>query len=875
MLSNRLCQVENVLTRYRQQVSGKEIALTTVSAEEKERIKLQIADLKAEIQPFEKEYWEILSQQSGSIEISEQEAQVVVAEIVNQVGEIEVSSSTYPDEVLKLLREIRDKLNQPDKSAAAKLKGVISSIPPFVGISYEAELDTENFLRNHFPTFISLINRTIKKKTDDLSYSEHYFSNLSTSYNSKIEITNEFKNFLETTETKFAHRNRESISLNDLFVFPSLRVVKKSLEKIPLKISGEKLLEHDSRLLILGDEQSGKTTLAKKIFLDALSLGFLPLFVEGANIKNSRIEEQIVKLVSATYHFISAEEFIQRPNIICIVDDISGSTLNKKAKSKLIASLNSIFPRTILLAEESFGFAVPDFPELDDYNKLEILPFGNVHRAELIEKWVALELTEEVDEQQLWAKKDELRLHVDSLVHKNVVPAKPFHILMLLQSFETMTTQRLELTAYGHYYQYLIYQALERAHVKQTEIDTYINVLSELGGAILESPSESLDDSGLDAFFQKYSNNFLSVNQDKVINDLVKSFILQRSETGLKFYYRYLFYFFAAKKLADSLHRGEEAKKRIQHLVNTIHLEKASNIVLFLTHHSKDPWILNEILYSVMDIFSNEAEVTLEADSLSFLQDFVKEIPDLVLENRDARQERLENDRQKDIIDQHEDQNIPIDENKDVEEFMVKVNKVFRAIEVCGQILRNRLGSLERNLLELIYEESLFVSLRFLSVFIRFSEYVREESIRRIKNSLERNPNLPNSTIIREIESFYLGINYTVILAMLYKISFSLGSAKGRDIYIKVTESKGRPSLYLIQQIIELQFEKKLDINKIEKLHVEFSKNHVCNRLLKEIILRHCYMHDIGFRERQKLANMLNISMSAQRSIMMVSKRTL
>ncbi|MFN6487872.1 MULTISPECIES: hypothetical protein [unclassified Nostoc] len=164
MSSDRLGDVEEILTRYRKQLSGKELTLTTTPDEDKERIKLQITDLKKLMQPYEQEYWEILSEQSETIEISEQEAQVVVAQIVNQVRKIEVNELTYPDEALMLLKEIRDKLNQPDKSAAAKLKGVISSIPPFVGISYEAELDTENFLRKHFPTFISLINRTIKKK---------------------------------------------------------------------------------------------------------------------------------------------------------------------------------------------------------------------------------------------------------------------------------------------------------------------------------------------------------------------------------------------------------------------------------------------------------------------------------------------------------------------------------------------------------------------------------------------------------------------------------------------------------------------------------------------------------------------------------------
>lgn len=708
-----------------------------------------------------------------------------------------------------------------------------------------------------------------------MNCSEHQLNNLGAPSRSNTELLDEFREFIENTGIKFAHRSRETVFLNDLFVFPDLRIIKESLEEVPSIISGKKLWEHGSRTLILGEEQSGKTTFAKKLFLDALSDGFLPLFIEGANIKSSKAEEQIAKIVSATYSFISAEEFTQKANIVCIIDDISASTLNKKAKSKFIASLNLIFPRTILLAQDSFRFVAPDFPELDDYKKLEILPFGNVRRAELIDKWVALELTEEADEQQIWAKTDELRLHVDSLVRKNVVPAKPFHILMLLQSFEMITTQRLELTAYGHYYQYLIYQALERVHVKQTEIDTYLNVLSELGGAILESPSENLDDSSLDAFFKKYTKNFLPVDQDKVIRDLVSSFILQRSETGLKFRYRYLFYFFAAKKLADSLHRGKEAKKKIQDLVNTIHLEHASNIVLFLTHHSKDPWILDEILLSIMNIFSDEKEVTLEAGSLSFIQDFVKEIPDLVLENRDARQERLEDDRRKDLIEaQHEHQDNNVDESENQTEFIVKVNKVFRATEVCGQILRNRLGSLERSSLEMIYEESLLVSLRFLSIFLKFSESVQKEAIRRIQKTIARNPNFSNSKIIREIESFYLGINYAVILAMLYKISFSLGSSKGRDIYIKVTETKGTPASFLIQEIIELQFEKRLDFNKIEKMHVEFSKNPICDRLLKQIILRHCYMHDIGFRERQKLAAKLNIPFQVQRSAMMVSKRS-
>ena len=149
---NRLSQMEKNLELLQEQLGGKEETLIRSPQEDKIRIKQQIRELRKEIREQEENYWQVLAQQTKTVEIPEQEAEIIVAKIVEEVGQIEVQGQ-YPDEVLQILQEIRDKLNQPGPTAAAKLKGVISSIPPFVGISYEAELDTENFLQQHFPTF--------------------------------------------------------------------------------------------------------------------------------------------------------------------------------------------------------------------------------------------------------------------------------------------------------------------------------------------------------------------------------------------------------------------------------------------------------------------------------------------------------------------------------------------------------------------------------------------------------------------------------------------------------------------------------------------------------------------------------------------------
>ncbi|MEG4117767.1 hypothetical protein QUA43_09870 [Microcoleus sp. N9_B4] len=163
MQINRLSQIEKnlKLLRDQQHALEREAILTTGLPKIHAEQRLQ-EEIKPKIREYEKEYWQVLAQQTKTVEIPEPEAEIIVAEIVEEVGQIEVQRQ-YPDEVVQILQEIRDKLNQPGQTAAAKLKGVISSIPPFIGISYEAELDTENFFQRHFPTFQKGVKALAKK----------------------------------------------------------------------------------------------------------------------------------------------------------------------------------------------------------------------------------------------------------------------------------------------------------------------------------------------------------------------------------------------------------------------------------------------------------------------------------------------------------------------------------------------------------------------------------------------------------------------------------------------------------------------------------------------------------------------------------------
>jgi hypothetical protein len=159
MNKNRLNEIESHLELLYEQRREKEEAIIVASRGDKTILKQQLRlEILKPIRDYERDYWQIIANQSNLAEIPEAEAEVVIAEFVEGVGQLQGENA----EVIEYLQKILAKVEEPGPTAAAKLKAVVSSIPPFIGISYEAELDTENFLNRYFPTFMKAV-KSLKK----------------------------------------------------------------------------------------------------------------------------------------------------------------------------------------------------------------------------------------------------------------------------------------------------------------------------------------------------------------------------------------------------------------------------------------------------------------------------------------------------------------------------------------------------------------------------------------------------------------------------------------------------------------------------------------------------------------------------------------
>jgi len=161
----RLADLEKILElRYETLTKAQKRLAITDEIFAKDAIEKRIREeITPEIRKYEQEYWDVLVQVANFYSIEENDANRAIIEVVQEVERIEINkSANYPDRVMQLLLEIRDKLNEPGTPATAKAKLAVNLLPGI--LSYELELDTENTLRRVLQPIKKLFKDAAEKK---------------------------------------------------------------------------------------------------------------------------------------------------------------------------------------------------------------------------------------------------------------------------------------------------------------------------------------------------------------------------------------------------------------------------------------------------------------------------------------------------------------------------------------------------------------------------------------------------------------------------------------------------------------------------------------------------------------------------------------
>lgn len=707
---------------------------------------------------------------------------------------------------------------------------------------------------------------------------------LNKSVDMKSSVEDDFYDFLNDSGANFTHRSK-ILTLEDIYVAPFMEQFSLSdddekgssfkSEEILKKVINKEV----AHTIILGEENSGKTSFCKKIYKNTLSINnTVPIFIKGRDIKKVT-EEDITKLINKEFRKqYKIDVDLTTKDLVIIIDDFNNCKLPQKSKKNFITNLYKNSSQTVITWDEYFTLSELLESQVTGIAVYEILKFGGKKRLELIRKWVDLFEDEFEDEQSKEFQIKELSKIVNSVIGKNLIPSLPIYILTILQANELTSTTNFEQSTFGHYYDVLIKSALGQKIKANAEIEKYYSYLTELSFWLYGNKVIEIDENSFlefhQSFIKKYSIQF---SFREVVETLENCNLIQKNGGIYKFKYKYIYFYFIGKYLSDNL-EDEIIQREVTELSNRLYQTETANIYIFLSHHSKSKFIIKQILERARELFLEEEVIEFNSDIKSINNLIEKKVDNINFEEKIDHEESYVEIEISEVEGDHSDIEMSeetVDVNEDIDSIS-KVNKAFKTIEILGYIIKNRYASLTGEDKSALVEELYKLGLRSLTFLFNTllggEEYIKNEIIDLIKRD-------PNGVLtVREREElakqFIFNLLYMVSYSIFKRISSSIASKDLEitfdDVKQKLSNGKGNEknnAISLIDMAVIFEYSKTFPERNVKELADDLKNNPLAFHILRRLGINFLRMIPMKENEQQKASNILNISMKSQRLI--------
>ena len=664
--------------------------------------------------------------------------------------------------------------------------------------------------------------------------------------------------------------NSENVkmTLDEFFVYPDLERINKRQLKVDEDFTDSSSIIEDSQyhlVMLAGDDQCGKTSLLNMYYLRFVDKYMYPIIIQGKNLINDNLDKIIGKAFDDQYCSEDKEKYLQNgmEKKILIVDDFDECPLNDTCKKKLIDQFLNRFSKVIITTKENENVASSYFlMEKKKTLAAHIKPLGHVKRNELVKKFY---LTYDVNSSSIQKQALLERVKagfdmVENFLGKEYIPSFPIYILSILLSNTKMQNSSLEQTSYGYCYEALITCALLSCVTDKSKIDRYYNVLTNLAYHIYKKNGRPISEDDFSQFYDKYQEVYYSQSYKEVKSNLLKCNLLRCTDDYYyKFSYNYIYYFLVAKYMAENMH-CKDGLDDIMTLCENIHDEQKANILIFIAHHIKNPQFVEATQLALMSALDNQKPVSLNRDDDYYK--LLNEICESLKKEIVKPTEEIDPEREREKILQKRDENerlIP-DDKVDPNSLPIEIqnmNKSLRSIEVVGQIVKNRQGSLPKPDIKTMVMELYGAAFRTIGYFGTIIESEREHVIEDVISN--KKEGIPNSEIIKKIDSFLELSSLNFCLFVFSKVINSVGSKELRATFSQIADEIGTPAAKLVSFSIISCFSK-LAIPELESLVNELKDNPVAMSIIRARVRSYLYNNHVNFSDRQKMINTVNLN---------------
>jgi hypothetical protein len=681
-----------------------------------------------------------------------------------------------------------------------------------------------------------------------------------------LNLNESFYNTLGEIKIPLILETKKDLRLSDIFVFPDLEI-SRDVNSFENYVSSKRILDNDHNYSVLdGESQVGKTSLLSMLFVNLYERGIYPIILSGRDINEVNVEKLVRRTFKIQYKnaHIDLDKYMQLPKEkrALLIDDFHDCEFNIQTTKQFFESVMLKFGKVVAVFDSANGLLSSIKTEMESVKYYSIKPLGYKKRNELIERYLYLKenhLT--YDEHAFLNEVRETFENVQSVLGDKLMPPYPIYILSIVQALQYKPLKQNE-TSFGYCYQTLIHYSLHKAGVSNDDLDSYFNSLTELAFEFLTNNVEILSHHEIHDFYSNYSKRFICPTYDIVLGTLKKSKIIKSENDGVSFGYAYILYYLSAKKIADILN-SEQGKAVLKRLFDNLHEEKNASILVFITHHSKDISFIESSLISLMSVLENVTPITLEKTDPYYgeIASFVQDIKNDIIENRNPKEEREKLLQQRDNVDRdnsRQDRLLKEDDDESLKKAILPFLQSFRSIEIVGQIIKNRRGSLEiPHLMDMLTE--------LYTTAFRTIAY-HSEILTSAKNDIVNliNEKISDATTKADVEekvgALIQQMSLKTCLNVFSKLMQCVGNKELKKLYLDVAKQMDTPAAKIITFGINSYYGV-LNPGDLAALVDEFKGNIVALRLLKFRVLAHVYHRNVDYNTKQKLASILDMTL--------------
>lgn len=689
----------------------------------------------------------------------------------------------------------------------------------------------------------------------------------------EFHVRPEFIKSIEAIEIPLGEKQSE-IKISDLFVYPDLEKTSDLNKDLNTSYEdSERILDDDfsSTVILEGANQAGKTTLIKMLYIKSVKRNNYPLLVSWENIKYKNIDSGLQRAYEEQYDNKTYEIYSQFGNRskILFIDNLSSDKFSNHEIKNVIEKLKSRFGKIVITTSPRYDSLALISMNQQDLLYARILPLGYKKRGKLIESFYRLTHQNVFTDRQLFLE-DTKKLfdEVQTILGDKLMPAYPIFVISILQSMNMMQPARIEQTSYGYCYHTLIHYALSvKAKVRNEDVDSCFNYLGELAFYLYkkEDGIQSLSNTELKRFHEEYADQFVSKNFHDMKRILLDSNIVILDDEEYRFGYEYIYYYLVAQKIAAVV-TTDFGRNEIKKLCNNLENDKCANILVFITHHSKDSILIEEATLATMLPFEEITPITLDKgkEYYKLLESIVEQLKDNIIPAEiDPLKEREKNWEQQDKIEK----TLPAKEDEDLSSLpqeVIMMRQAIRALEIVGQIIKNRKGSLPRTQLIEMVTELYYTAFRTIGFFGKLVTNTQDEIIENLKNDSNE---YETKAIIKERLNIFIQLySLRFCLGIFSKVIHSVGLSELKEIFNEVAIKIGTPAAKVLSFSINTCYGR-MSYSELKRIYNEMKNNPVALRILKARVKSYLYHNHVDYKKRQQIADLFNWQVASSQPV--------